>query len=56
MKYYYRCLDCKKKFHWYVIGNPNNVHCSKCGSKNTVKLISKPHLIFKGTGWGKDKK
>ena len=61
MHYDYRCLDCKAGF---VVDVPTTSHktrsinpsCPKCKSKNTVKLISKPNVIFKGAGWGRDKK
>lgn len=58
MKYEYRCRTCKKKFQSGALYGlvRNDVRCPKCGSDDVVKLISKPHLIFKGTGWGKDKK
>lgn len=64
MKYTYRCFGCKKKFHFNVfyvgallVGvEQKDVRCPKCGSRDVVKLISKPHIIFKGSGWGKDKK
>jgi putative FmdB family regulatory protein len=56
MKYTYRCFGCKKKFHIQVNGAVSDVVCPKCGSRDVVKLINKPHIIFKGSGWGKDKK
>lgn len=61
MHYQYRCKDCKMCF---IIDVPTtfrvtksiNTSCPKCKSKNVVKLITRPNVIFKGTGWGKDKK
>lgn len=63
MHYNYRCKDCKKVF---VVDAPitskieGRKHivatCPHCKSKNVVKLIEKPAIVFKGTGWGKDKK
>ncbi len=63
MNYEYRCVDCKKPF---VVDVPITssiegrrhiqAKCPHCGSRNVQKLISRPNIVFKGTGWGKDKK
>jgi len=63
MHYQYRCKDCKTGF---VVDAPTmsrveskkhiNASCPKCKSKNVVKLITRPNIVFKGMGWGKDKK
>jgi len=60
MKYDYRCKDCRKKFEVEIISTSKlegrrkvSPTCPNCQSKNTIKLISKPAVIFKGTGFYK---
>lgn len=60
MRHEYRCKDCRKKFEVEVITTSAlegrrkvSPKCPTCGSKSVVKLISKPAIIFKGTGFYK---
>lgn len=54
--YEYKCLECKERFD--VSGDYSTLFsykpvCPKCHKKNIKKLIGKPTIIFKGSGFYK---
>jgi len=65
MPYYnYVCEKCNERFEtWISFKSVDKIDeipisCTRCGSQKTTRKMptSTPPVIFKGSGWGKDKK
>jgi putative FmdB family regulatory protein len=52
--YEYRCPICNTQMELELSMDHDLVRCTDCGAQAN-RIYSVPGLIFKGTGWGKDK-
>ena len=52
--YEYRCPLCNTQMELELSMDHDLVRCTDCGAQAN-RIYSVPGLIFKGTGWGKDK-
>ena len=50
--YEYHCNNCDNEFEKFQRMSDSPVaECPKCGSSNTIRLVSCTSFILKGTGW-----
>jgi putative FmdB family regulatory protein len=56
--YEYHCEDCKEVFEVAIKFGSflSEVNCPKCKSKKIKKKLNNPSILYRGDGWGKDKK
>jgi putative FmdB family regulatory protein len=56
--YEFKCLNCEKEFDLSIgFGSIlSEITCPECKSQNIKKKINIPSIIFRGNGWGKEKK
>ena len=56
--YEFKCKDCGEKFEISMSfnGTVSEINCPNCKSKNLQKTFGNPNIIYKGSGWGKEKK
>ena len=52
--YDYRCPICNTQMELELSMDHDLVRCTDCGAQAN-RIYSVPGLVFKGTGWGKDK-
>ena len=52
--YEYRCPLCNTQMELELSMDHDLVRCTDCGAQAN-RIYSVPGLVFKGTGWGKDK-
>jgi putative FmdB family regulatory protein len=56
MKYEYRCADCNNEYEVEKSVTDTSIqHCPECNSHRQVKKITLPNVVFKGTGFTKQR-